>query len=507
MFKFIRDLKSNIDANAALNEAIIFSADTKEMFIDFNGVRSQISDIIYKDTLADLESIIAPIANKLYYVHEKSCLYIYANGEWQPVKAEAFDDVPRFSTEDVNFSEYYDNDKTAEVHFFDTDGNLLLPHTNTSNVYDEYGHTLSAILGQNQSVYDIMLEADKWQGTESPYSYTIELENVTEQDTIDLLTPDDITLDQMNGYKDANICSGDLGTNTLTIYAHGEKPSIDLPIIIIKRGHFVRTLQDLQVVDTLAAGETSLVLESEYIKEDSIIEIYTDVYGVSPNDVTLANGFATVTFDAQEKDIEVKLIIKYQDGNSDNHILRSIATETGIHGIRYIDGSLQLDDGNGGWVTISNDGQTNARLDELEAELDTVGAIARGRSQALAYSGYSEMITAVNEMELNDLSIGQNIYVGTAGVPDVWVYGTEATGVDYTYVDDNTFAEALKNGGTVQVGHYKLAQLETEEVDLSGILARIAELEANITPITSGTADLTAGTSELASGTIYCVYE
>ena len=60
---------------------------------------------------------------------------------------------------------------------------------------------------------------------------------------------------------------------------------------------------------TLTAGQTSLVITSEDITTSSIIDIYTDVFGVDPTNVTVANGSITITFDAQASDLSVKVVI------------------------------------------------------------------------------------------------------------------------------------------------------------------------------------------------------
>ena len=126
-----------------------------------------------------------------------------------------------------------------------------------------------------------------------------------------------------------------------------------------------------------------------------------------------------------------------------------------------------------------------SEFDELESEVDTLESIALGRNQALAYNGYSEMITALNNMSADELKRGQNIYIATLGVPDLWVYGVEETNVEYTYVDDDTFVEGLNVNTTVQVGYYKLAQLETQKVDVGGITNDINTLQEDVEALES----------------------
>lgn len=135
---------------------------------------------------------------------------------------------------------------------------------------------------------------------------------------------------------------------------------------------------------------------------------------------------------------------------------------------------------------------TKEELIDLSDDVDTVEAIAKGRNQALAYNSYSEMITALNSMSANELKRGQNIYIATLGVPDLWVYGVEETNVEYTYVDDDTFVEGLNVNTTVQAGYYKLAQLETQKVDVGGITNDINALEDTV-EVLENTLGYTAG--------------
>ena len=129
-------------------------------------------------------------------------------------------------------------------------------------------------------------------------------------------------------------------------------------------------------------------------------------------------------------------------------------------------------------------------------------AIAKGRNQSLAYNNYSEMITALNSMSKDELKRGQNIYIGTVGVPDLWVYSVETGSVNYSYVNDETIVNSLGTDTTIQVGYYKLAQLETQKVDLTNIESDINDLQTSDTDINALITALTNRVTELenASG-------
>ena len=125
-------------------------------------------------------------------------------------------------------------------------------------------------------------------------------------------------------------------------------------------------------------------------------------------------------------------------------------------------------------------------------EVDTLEGIVKGRNQALAYNSYSEMVTALNSMSKDELKRGQNLYIGTVGVPDLWVYGVETNKVTYSYVNDNTIVNTLDTDTTIQVGYYRLAQLETQKVDLTNIESDIDNLQTNVTELQTSDTDINA---------------
>lgn len=101
--------------------------------------------------------------------------------------------------------------------------------------------------------------------------------------------------------------------------------------------------------------------------------------------------------------------------------------------------------------------------------------IAKGRNQAVAYSNYAEMVEALNAMEKDEFKVGQNIYIGTVGVPDLWVYSVEPIVHNFTYESDEGIVEFLNDNVTIQCGYYNLAMLEGQKVDLTTINERLDE--------------------------------
>lgn len=64
-----------------------------------------------------------------------------------------------------------------------------------------------------------------------------------------------------------------------------------------------------ELTGTLTAGNTSITLSDAAITTASTIDIYTDAYGVSPIAAAVANGSVTMTFNAQNNNITVKVRI------------------------------------------------------------------------------------------------------------------------------------------------------------------------------------------------------
>lgn len=58
---------------------------------------------------------------------------------------------------------------------------------------------------------------------------------------------------------------------------------------------------------TLTAGQTSITFSDASIRETSTIDYYTDYFSINPVGVVATNGSVTLTFEAQEVDLGVKV--------------------------------------------------------------------------------------------------------------------------------------------------------------------------------------------------------
>ena len=143
--------------------------------------------------------------------------------------------------------------------FTDTDtlGAMDLPSASTGSkgityLVDSYTRTdtdKAATAKAVNNVYKLVQEkADKsdpvpatllaasWTGDDAPYTYTLSVTGVTTTSNQEYLPALDITTEQLKALQAANIQDGGQAAGTATLKAFGTKPTIDLPIRIIKRG-------------------------------------------------------------------------------------------------------------------------------------------------------------------------------------------------------------------------------------------------------------------------------
>lgn len=62
--------------------------------------------------------------------------------------------------------------------------------------------------------------------------------------------------------------------------------------------------------DTLIAGNTSITLTDASILADSLIDVYTNAYGVNPTNITSSVGTVTLTFPVQENNLGIRVVIR-----------------------------------------------------------------------------------------------------------------------------------------------------------------------------------------------------
>ena len=77
----------------------------------------------------------------------------------------------------------------------------------------------------------------------------------------------------------------------------------------------IKNLEDTKdgkvvLTQNLTAGETTVTFTDSSIGNNSLLEVYTDIYGANPRTMTQSGTTVTVTFKAQASSMTVKLIVR-----------------------------------------------------------------------------------------------------------------------------------------------------------------------------------------------------
>lgn len=108
------------------------------------------------------------------------------------------------------------------------DGTTLAP--------GDYGAQPVGSYAGKSSVVTATLAAANWSGSAAPYTYALTVSGVTATSNQEILPALNITAAQLEALQAANIQDGGQATNTITLKAYGDKPTVNLPIRVVKRG-------------------------------------------------------------------------------------------------------------------------------------------------------------------------------------------------------------------------------------------------------------------------------
>lgn len=118
---------------------------------------------------------------------------------------------------------------------------------------------------------------------------------------------------------------------------------------------------------------------------------------------------------------------------------------------------------------------------KLDSRIDTVESIAKGATQAKSYPTYADLIAELNTLPQTAFNIGQDFYIATKGVPDLWVSDVSTTSVPYEwYTTEEEFADYIKEYNNVKIGYFILSEGEGPKVVLTNYPTK-KELEDEIT--------------------------
>ena len=108
-----------------------------------------------------------------------------------------------------------------------------------------------------------------------------------------------------SGYASKKITSENVGNQLLTAYNFNSLNTTSKnPIGAINE------LKGTELTAVLSAGSTTVTISNAEILTTSTVDIYTDAFGVNPEDVTVTTGQIVLTFPDQASDLNVKVVIR-----------------------------------------------------------------------------------------------------------------------------------------------------------------------------------------------------
>lgn len=121
-----------------------------------------------------------------------------------------------------------------------------------------------------------------------------------------------------------------------------------------------------------------------------------------------------------------------------------------------------------------------------------------GKSQSKTYNNYQAFVTAVNAMNNTTLKVGDNVFIVTQDVPDMWVSAVNSSSATYTYTSDSAIVTALGSANGLTVGYYVFRELETEKVDLTAYQTKTDNSLATANKTVVGAINEVKGTADSA---------
>lgn len=121
-----------------------------------------------------------------------------------------------------------------------------------------------------------------------------------------------------------------------------------------------------------------------------------------------------------------------------------------------------------------------------------------GKSQSKTYNNYQAFVTAVNAMNNTALKVGDNVFIVTQDVPDMWVSAVNSSSATYTYTSDSAIVTALGSANGLTIGYYVFRELETEKVDLTAYQTKTDNSLATANKTVVGAINEVKGTADSA---------
>lgn len=111
----------------------------------------------------------------------------------------------------------------------------------TSNSIGQVNNSINEIntnKANKSTKYKVVLSKDSWTGAEAPYNYEISISGMDENKNWEVTNSVDpiMTVEELDAFSNARIIAGAQSTGKINLIAYGEKPTIDINILVVVRG-------------------------------------------------------------------------------------------------------------------------------------------------------------------------------------------------------------------------------------------------------------------------------
>ena len=160
----------------------------------------------------------------------------------------SLNDVPNkirsLGTTLLDQSKEYTNTKATEIlngskSYVDTKvGDLASLQTTTKDSVVNSINEINTSKSNKSTKYKVVLSKDSWTGAEAPYNYEISISGMDENKNWEVTNSVDpiMTVEELDAFSNARIIAGTQSVGKINLIAYGEKPAIDINILVVVRG-------------------------------------------------------------------------------------------------------------------------------------------------------------------------------------------------------------------------------------------------------------------------------
>ena len=177
--------------------------------------------------------------NKLWIAKRSNIVNIEPspiNSDYWMLAVDGTTDVNQLSSEINNkITEINSNISGITERVTTTEGLINSLDTKIDNVEQQVG-ILESTKADKSTVTNVTVLAADWTGDAAPYTNTISVAGVTADNIVEVLTPSSITDEQIEALTGAEANKITQDVDSLTLYAYGDIPVIDIPLTVVIRG-------------------------------------------------------------------------------------------------------------------------------------------------------------------------------------------------------------------------------------------------------------------------------